>query len=61
VRVGLDIDKEEIFFEVVGGGVTHVVSMTARTAKAVAGQLLATAETLEEEINNGNLGVDADG
>jgi len=44
-----------------GGGLSTTVSLTARTAKAVGGQLIANAEALETALEDGNLGVDEDG
>lgn len=59
MKVGLDVTKEKIFIEVGGdNGLSTTVSMTARTARAVGGQLIANAEALEESLEDGNLGND---
>jgi len=59
MKVGLDVNKEEIFLEVgSNNGLSTTVNMTTRTARAVGGQLIANADALDTALEEGNLGVD---
>jgi len=61
MKIGINTDTNLVFLEVNNGGkhggLNTTMDMTARTARAIAGQLVANAEILEatmEEDNQGN-------
>lgn len=61
MKVGLDLDEERVSLEVntgfrAGSGLTTTVNMTANTARAVAAQLIATADALDTSMKQGYLG-----
>ena len=59
VRVGLDIDQEQIFVELFGeGGLKTTATMNANVAMAIATQLIANANALNTSMEEGHLGND---
>jgi hypothetical protein len=56
MRIGINIDAGKVFLEVTDpGGIKTVVDMDTKNARAVADQLLSSAETLDAAFEEGLL------
>lgn len=58
--VGIDFQSEKVYLAIVNDNTIRQIRISAKVARAIATQLIASAETLDQTMEDGLLGNDED-